>query len=77
MCYPGMVYIKDTLLLIGKKVAHVTAAAGFLSHCLNGPLPYVRRHITVNKMFSALLNKAFPSYFKSPRSHSPCDPIFP
>ena len=30
-------------------VAHV-AAAGFVSRYLNGPLPYVRRHITVNKM---------------------------
>ena len=51
MCYPvcGMVYIKEPLLLIGKKISHV-AAAGFLSRYLNGPLPYVRRHITVNKM---------------------------
>ena len=31
-------------------VAHVVAAAGFLSHCLNGYIPYARRHITVNKM---------------------------
>ena len=30
-------------------VAHV-AAAGFPSHYLSGPIPYVRRHITVNKM---------------------------
>ena len=35
----GMVHIKDPLLLIGKS-----------SHYLNGPLPYVRHHITVNKM---------------------------
>ena len=27
------------------------AAAGFLSHYLSGPLPYVRRYITVNKTF--------------------------
>ena len=49
MCYPvsGMVHIKEPLLLIG--VVHVVAA-GFLSRYLNGPLPYVRRHITVNKM---------------------------
>ena len=47
MCYPvcGMVHIKEALLLIGKS-SHV-AAAGFLSHYLSGPLPYVRRHITV------------------------------
>ena len=50
MCHPvcGIVHIKEPLLLIGK-VAHVEAA-GFLSRDLNGPLPYVRRHITVNKM---------------------------
>ena len=29
-----------------ENVAHV-AAAGFLSHYLSGPLPYVWRHITV------------------------------
>ena len=40
ICYPvcGMTHIKDPLLLIGK------------SSYLNRPLPYVRRHITVNKM---------------------------
>ena len=40
MCYPvcGMVHIKQPLLLIKKKVAHV-AAAGFLSRYLNDPLP--------------------------------------
>ena len=36
----GWVHIKEPLLLIGKRVAHV-AAAGFLSHYLNGHLPYV------------------------------------
>ena len=38
ICYPvcGMVHIKEPLLLI-ERVAHV-AAAGFLSHFLNGPL---------------------------------------
>ena len=42
MCCPvcGMVQITD----------HVVAAAGFNSRCLGGSLPYVRRHITVNKM---------------------------
>ena len=50
MYYPvyGMVHIKEPLLLI-ERVAHVVAA-GFLSHYLSGPLPYVRHHITVNKM---------------------------
>ena len=40
MYYPvcGMVHIKEPLLLI--RVAHVVAA-GFLSHYLSGPLPYV------------------------------------
>ena len=44
MCYPvcGMVHIKEPLLLIGVAV--------FLSYYLIGPLPYVQRHITVNKM---------------------------
>ena len=32
-----------------ERVAHV-AAAGFLTHYLSGPLPYVQYHITVNKM---------------------------
>ena len=36
------------------------AAAGFPSRYLNGPLPYVRRHIIINKMMS--LNKTFPSF---------------
>ena len=31
-------------------VDNYVAAAGFLSRYLSGPLPYVRRHITVNKM---------------------------
>ena len=41
MCYPvwGMGHIKEPLLLIGTS-----------SPC-NGPLPYVRRHITVNNMY--------------------------
>ena len=33
-----------------KRVAHVVAAMGFLSEYLHGPLPYVRRNITLNKM---------------------------
>ena len=49
MCYPvcGMVHIKEPLLLIG--TSRYVAAAGFLSRYLNGPLPYVQRHITVKK----------------------------
>ena len=42
------------------------AAVGFLSRSLNGPLPYVRCHITVNKnVLSASLNKTFPSFLLS------------
>ena len=38
-------------------------AAGFHAAYLNGPLPYVQRHITVNKnVLSASLNKTFPSF---------------
>ena len=38
-------------------------AADFLSCYLNGPLPYIRRHITVNKnVLSTLLIKTFPSF---------------
>ena len=40
---------KRTLAVNWKRVAHV-AAVGFISRYLNGPLPYVRHHITVNKM---------------------------
>ena len=61
-------HIKEPLLLIGKS-SHV-AAAGFLSRYLNGPLPYVRRHITVN-VLSASLIKAFPSFL--PENASPVD----
>ena len=52
MCYPidGMVHINEPMLLIEKKVAHVVAAAGFFSRSMNGHLPYVRRHISVNTM---------------------------
>ena len=50
MCYPvcGMVHIKEPLLLIGK--CSPCGGSGFLSRYLSGPLPYVLRHITVNKM---------------------------
>ena len=47
MCYPvcGVVHIKEP-----ERVAHLVAAAGFLSPYLNGPLPYVGCQITVNEM---------------------------
>ena len=38
------------------------AAACFLSRYLCGTLPYVRRHIIVNKMLSGSLNKTFLSF---------------
>ena len=39
------------------------AVARFLAHYLNGPLPYVRQHITGNKnVLIALLNTTFPSF---------------
>ena len=42
------------------------AAVGFLSHYLSGPLPYARRHITVNRNVLCLsLNKTLPSFFPS------------
>ena len=44
----GMCYPVCAMVHIGKR-AHV-AAAGFLSDYQSGHLPYVRRHITVNKM---------------------------
>ena len=51
MCYPacGVVHIKESLLLI-EKSNPCSGGTGFLSRSLSGPLPYVRRHITVNKM---------------------------
>ena len=44
----GMVHIKEPLLLIVK--SSPCGGSGFISHYLNGPLPYVWCHITVNKM---------------------------
>ena len=58
MSYTGMLHIKEPLLLI--RVAHVVEA-GFLSRYLNGSLPYVRRHISVN-VLSASLNKTLLSF---------------
>ena len=50
MCYPvcGMMHIKEPLLLIGK--SSLCGGSGFPFSYLSGPLPYVWRHITVNKM---------------------------
>ena len=52
MCYPvcGMVYVQEPLLLIGKSNP-CSGDSGFLSRYLNGPLPYVHGHVTINKMF--------------------------
>ena len=49
MCYSAywMMHIKYRLLLIGK--SSPCGGSGF-SPSLSGPLPYVQRHITVNKM---------------------------
>ena len=32
-----------------ERVAHVVVVAGFLSHYLNDPLPYIPHHITINR----------------------------
>ena len=50
ICYHvcAMVHIKEPLLLL-ERVDHVVAAMGFLSCYLNGPLPYVRCHITIHQ----------------------------
>ena len=50
VCYPvcGMMHIKEPLLLIGKSSS--CGGSGFPTRYLNDSLPYVRRHITVNKM---------------------------
>ena len=39
-----------------ENVAHLVTAAGFISRYLNGPLPYVWRHITVNVSSASLNN---------------------
>ena len=50
MCHPvcGMMHIKEPLLLIGK--SSPCGGCRFPLSLSEGPLPYVRRHITVNKM---------------------------
>ena len=51
MCYPvcGMVYIKQTLLLI-RKSRPFSGSKGFLCRYLSGPVSYVQCHITINKI---------------------------
>ena len=58
MWYPvcGMARIKDNLLLIGKSSLH---REGFLSSCLSGHLPYVRRWIRYT-FFSGSLTSSLP-----------------
>ena len=47
------------------------AAVGFLSRYLNGPLPYVRRYITVNKnVLNVSLNKTFPFFTICPTPYN-------
>ena len=50
MCYPvcGMVHIKEPLLLIGK--SSLCGGSGFPLSLSEWFLPYVRHHITINKM---------------------------
>ena len=50
MCYPvcGMVYIKEPSLLI--RNSNSCSSGSEFSLTLSGPLPYIQRHITVNKM---------------------------
>ena len=57
MCYPGcgMVHIKEPFLLIGK------SPCGSNRFPLSRYLPYVLRHINVNNMLSASLNKTCPT----------------
>ena len=51
MVYPvcGMLHIKELTLLIGKKIPS-NCTSGFPLSSLNGPLPIVPLHITLNNM---------------------------
>ena len=71
MYYPvcGMMHIKEPLLLFRK--SSPCRSSRFLSRYLSGPLPYVRRHITVNNDLSASLNKTFPSLQKKKKELKP------
>ena len=53
----------DIFWLTHSVVANVVAAAGFLSRYMNGPLPYVRHQIIVNKM--CVLSSFLPSFLPS------------
>ena len=56
---------KEPLLLIGKSSPCSSSSRFPLS--LNGPLPYVRCHKTMNKnVLNASLNKTFPSFLHCP-----------
>ena len=70
VCNPcWMVHIKETLLLIGKS-RPCCDGSGF-PLLQSGPLPYVRRHITVmHNVLSASLNKTFPFLFIFLRRHT-------
>ena len=50
MYYPVWDDAYKRTLAANRNVVAYVEAAGFLSSYLSGPLPYVRRHITVNKM---------------------------
>ena len=57
VCYPVSEIVEH------KRSLAADRKEGFLSHCLNGPLPYVRCHITVDKnVLSVSLNKTFPPF---------------
>ena len=45
-----IVIVVIAIIIVIIIIVIILAAAGFLSRYLSGPLPYVRRHITINKM---------------------------
>ena len=53
-----MVHIKDPFLI--KAISHIVMAAGFFSHYLSDPLPYVQCHYLKN-VLSVSLRKILPS----------------
>ena len=57
-----MVHVKEHMLLIGRS-SPCSGGTDFLSHCLNGPLSYIKRHITINKnVLIASLKNIFSSF---------------
>ena len=81
MCYPvcRMVHIKEPQLLI-EKSSSCCGGSGFRFY-LSAPLPYVRRHITVNQCaeYGMSLYKTFFSFLvrpkkKQPKKHSTKNP---